>query len=207
MKKRDLIFGVGLLIFFGGLCPFSSTKMFAQGEEQKTTKKMVITSSAFRNGEAIPVQYTCDGNDLSPPLSWHSIPEGTASFALIVDDPDAPAGTWVHWILFSIPSSVTVLDEGTGKRGSLALKDAIRQGLNQKKEFGYRGPCPPPGHGHHRYFFKLYALDTKLVFDSPSGITKEAVLKEMEGHILGFAQLVGTYERKKKEAKTPEPKK
>lgn len=189
MKRVYLLFGVVLLSF--------CVKSFAAVKPQELKKTINITSRAFRNGEAIPVQYTCGGHDLSPPLSWHSAPEGTTSFALIVDDPDAPSGTWVHWVVFSIPASVTILREGVGKKGSLALANALRQGVNTKKEFGYRGPCPPRGHGVHRYFFKLYALDTKLAFDNADKeITKEAVLKKMEGHILAYGELMGTYERK-----------
>lgn len=150
---------------------------------------MEITSTAFDEGKPIPTQYTCDGEDLSPPLSWDGAPEGTKSFALIADDPDAPVGTWVHWVLYNIPADKTSLlaDIADSKK----LNDGSMHGVNDFKRFGYGGPCPPGG--THRYFFKLYALDTMV--DLAPGATKKELLKEMEGKVLAETQLMGTYSR------------
>jgi Raf kinase inhibitor-like YbhB/YbcL family protein len=152
-----------------------------------------LTSSAFADGKPIPGKYTCDGVDTAPPLAWVGTPPGTKSLALIVDDPDAPDPraprmTWVHWVLYNIPSSVTELDAGS--RGG-KLPPGTKQGLNDWKATGYRGPCPPIG--RHRYFHKLYALDVELL--DLGAANKAAVEKAMAGHILAEAQLMGTYQR------------
>ncbi len=149
-----------------------------------------ISSSAFEDGDPIPVRYTCDGEDVSPPLAWDGAPHGTLSLALICDDPDAPVGTWVHWVIFNIPADSRSLPEGvllaeSGPGGSV-------QGKNDFMRLGYGGPCPPRG-SPHRYFFKLYALDRELALEV--GATKRDLLEAMEGHILDEAQLVGTYQR------------
>jgi len=148
-----------------------------------------ITSSAFNEGGMIPEKYTCDGEDISPPLEWTGVPEETKSLALISDDPDAPMGTWVHWVIFNIPANVSKLNENIPSQEVLA--DGVKQGKNDFNKIGYGGPCPPGG--THRYYFKLYALDTNL--DSDPGITKEELLKTMEGHILAQGQLMGKYSR------------
>ena len=153
-----------------------------------------LTSAAFRDGAGIPVKYTCDGVDVSPPLSWSSAPAGTGSFALIVDDPDAPAGTWVHWVLYNLPADVSELPENIAKVESLDL-DGARQGRNDFRRPGYGGPCPPPGPAH-RYFFKLYALAAPLTLKA--GAQKRDVEAAMEGHVLATAQLMGTYGRSKR---------
>jgi Raf kinase inhibitor-like YbhB/YbcL family protein len=153
-----------------------------------------LTSTAFGDGAAIPAQYTCDGVDVSPPLAWSGPPPGTRSFALIADDPDAPAGTWVHWVLYNLPADVSELPENVAKVESLDLGGA-RQGRNDFRHPGYGGPCPPPGPAH-RYFFKLYALDTRL--ELKAGAQKKDVEAAMEGHVLGSAQLMGTYGRSKR---------
>ena len=150
---------------------------------------LVITSSAFSEGEAIPNRYTCDGPDVSPDLVWSGVPEGAASLALICDDPDAPMGTWVHWVLFNIPADADGLPAEIP--ADAALESGARHGTNDFRRLGYGGPCPPGG--THRYFFKLYALDTMLELDS--GITKAQLLEAMEGHILAAGQLMGTYSR------------
>ncbi len=150
---------------------------------------MEITSSAFGSGEMIPAKYTCDGADFSPPLDWSGSPAGTKSFALVCDDPDAPMGTWVHWVIFDIPPSATMLAEGFTREKD--LPGGGTQGINDFRKIGYGGPCPPGG--THRYFFKLYALDTMLGLKP--GITKDQLLKAMRGHILAEAQLMGTYRR------------
>jgi Raf kinase inhibitor-like YbhB/YbcL family protein len=149
-----------------------------------------LNSSAFESGDSIPKQFTCDGEDASPPLSWSGVPEGTLSLALILDDPDAPAGIWVHWVLFNIPPSLTSLPTGVQKD---ALVDRIgSQGNNDSRRTGYSGPCPPRGKPH-RYYFKLYALDTTL--NIGPGATKTQVEGAMQGHILAQGQIMGTYGR------------
>jgi len=154
-------------------------------------KKMEIkiTSSAFEPGGMIPVQYTCDGQDVSPPLSWGDMPEGTASIALICDDPDAPMGTWVHWVLFDLQPDTRGLPENIPTEESLDMGGT--HGTNDFRRLGYGGPCPPGG--THRYFFKIYALDKKM--DIPAGSTKAQLLKAMEGHILAEGELMGRYRR------------
>lgn len=153
-----------------------------------------LTSAAFRDGTGIPVKYTCDGVDTSPPLSWSGAPAGTRGFALVVDDPDAPTGSWVHWVLYNLPAAVAGLPENVAKVESLDL-DGARQGRNDFRRPGYGGPCPPPGPAH-RYFFKLYALDAPLTLKA--GAQKKDVEAAMEGHVLATAQLMGTYARQKR---------
>jgi len=148
-----------------------------------------ISSPGFSEGDMIPTCYTCDGPDVSPELSWRGVPEAAKSLALICDDPDAPMGTWVHWVLFNIPSSANGLTAEIPSDAS--LENGARHGTNDFRRLGYGGPCPPGG--THRYFFKLYALDTELDLDS--GVTKAQLLEAMQGHILTEAQLMGTYKR------------
>lgn len=148
-----------------------------------------LTSSAFPSGQPIPRQYTCDGTNISPSLNWANSPENTKSFALIADDPDAPSGTWVHWVIYNIPNTSTELPENIPNHAQLT--DGSLQGMNSWPKLGYGGPCPPAG--AHRYFFKLYALDCTLALTS--GASKEALLAAMQGHILAQAELMGTYQR------------
>lgn len=150
---------------------------------------MKIRSIAFNDGERIPKKYTCDGEDISPPLIWEDIPEGTVTLALISDDPDAPSKTWTHWLIFNIPPELNGLPEGVEKVE--ALENGIIQGFNDFGRIGYGGPCPP--FGVHRYFFKLYALDTSL--DLEPGTSKEELLEAMEGHIIEKTQMIGLYSR------------
>jgi Raf kinase inhibitor-like YbhB/YbcL family protein len=155
---------------------------------------LTLTSSAFAPNGSIPAQYTCDGQDPSPPLAWAGAPSGTQSFALIVDDPDAPdpkapKRVWVHWVLYNLPADATGLPEAVGR-----LPAGTREGKNDWDRTGYGGPCPPIG--RHRYFFKLYALDAPLAdLKEP---TKAALEAAMAGHILDRAELLGTYERPRK---------
>ena len=155
--------------------------------------KVMLNSSAFEPNGPIPAKYTCEGEDVSPALTWSGVPSGTKSLALIVDDPDAPDPaapkmTWVHWVLYDVPPSAQGLPEAVRAN---SLPRGTREGLNDWKRTGYRGPCPPIG--RHRYFFKLYALDTDL---GDLGEPTKAQLEEaMEGHILGEAQLVGRYQK------------
>lgn len=151
--------------------------------------KLELKSTAFEEESMIPKKYTCDDQDISPPLSWSLVPNGTKSIALICDDPDAPIGTWVHWVIFNIPANVRELPENIPPQK--VLETGAKQGTNDFKKIGYGGPCPPGG--THRYYFKLYALDTEINLDA--GITKKELLKAMEGHILAEDQLMGKYKR------------
>ena len=152
---------------------------------------MQITSPVFMEGGMIPSKYSCDGQDISPPLEWKDIPVGTKSFALIGDDPDAPVGTWVHWVVYNIPSNITSLNENV--KPEKDFKNGMRQGNNSWPKIGYGGPCPPSG--THRYFFRLYALDK--VLDLKSGATKAQLLEAMKGHVLAEAPLMGKYKRQR----------
>ena len=147
----------------------------------------LLSSPAFNSGQPIPKKYSCEGQDISPPLSWIDAPAPTKSFALIVDDPDAPMGIWVHWVIYNLPASCNNLPEAYPK--SAQLPDGSMQGNNSWPKLGYGGPCPPGG--THRYYFKLYALDTLLQI--APGATKEQLLSTMKEHILGTTELMGTY--------------
>jgi len=149
-----------------------------------------LSSAAFARGEMIPKKFTCDGPDASPKLAWNDPPAKTSSFALIMDDPDAPVGTWVHWVLFDLPVETRELAEGVAKQEQ--LPNGARQGRNDFGKIGYGGPCPPPGKPH-RYFFKLHALDAKL--NLKAGATKSELERAMKGHILAQAELIGKYGR------------
>jgi Raf kinase inhibitor-like YbhB/YbcL family protein len=151
---------------------------------------MEIKSPVFEAGGMIPKQYTCDGQDISPPLAWTTVPDGTESLTLICDDPDAPMGTWVHWVIFNLPANLGELPERIPPQKT--LQNGAKQGINDFRKIGYGGPCPPSG--EHRYYFKLYALDTKLNLDA--GIKKADLLKAMEGHILAESKLMGKYKRR-----------
>jgi Raf kinase inhibitor-like YbhB/YbcL family protein len=155
---------------------------------------LVLSSSAFTDGATIPGKHTCDGEDVSPALTWSGAPDGTAAFALIADDPDAPSGTWVHWVLYNLPADVTALPEGLEKKEQLRALGGALQGRNDFRRIGYGGPCPPPGRPH-RYFFKLYALSAPLALRA--GATKQEVERAMAGHVLGEARLMGRYARKR----------
>jgi len=147
---------------------------------------LLLTSSAFQHNAVIPAKYSCDDQNISPPISWQNAPEGTKSFVLIVDDPDAPAGTWDHWVLFNVPANTTSLPENVAD-----LPNGTQVGKNSWGKTNYGGPCPP--RGTHRYFFKLYALDT--VLDLPEGATKQQIEVAMMNHVLADAELVGKYQR------------
>ena len=149
-----------------------------------------IFSSSFSQGGEIPRKFTCDGADVSPELSWTGAPEGTQSFALLADDPDAPVGIWTHWVLYDLPAQATGLPEGVSKVDE--VPSGGRQGRNDFRKIGYGGPCPPPGKPH-RYFFKLYALDGML--NLKPGSSKQEVEQAMQNHILSRAELMGKYQR------------
>jgi Raf kinase inhibitor-like YbhB/YbcL family protein len=150
---------------------------------------LLVMSDSFTNGEAIPMEFTCDGADASPPLTWTPGPAGTESYALIMDDPDAPNGTWTHWVAWNIPEPM-LLDAIPAEA---VLEDGIRQGMNSWPKLGYGGPCPPQDTGAHRYYFQIYALDAEL--DLPSTTTKDDLLAAMHGHILAAGELMGMYDR------------
>jgi Raf kinase inhibitor-like YbhB/YbcL family protein len=137
----------------------------------------------------IPKEHTCDGSDISPPLSWSGVPEGTKSLALICDDPDAPVGTWVHWVLFNVPPTANELPRNIPP--DKTMDNGARHGINDFRKYGYGGPCPPGG--THRYYFKIYALDSELA--KKPGLTKAELFKAMAGRILAEGKLMGTYKR------------
>jgi hypothetical protein len=173
------------------LCVKGPAKAAEKGKQMSFT----LTSSEFRNMESIPAKFTCEGENISPPLSWAHLPGGTKSLVLIMDDPDAPDPaapkiTWIHWVLYNIPPSMNGLEEGAGNR---AVGNGILEGVGSRNKSGYGGPCPPVG--THRYFHKLYALDTVLpALHSPS---KAELERAMKGHVLGEAVLIGTYRKTK----------
>ena len=152
---------------------------------------MNLKSSAFQQEGLVPSQYTCDGANVSPPLTWSDPPAKTQSFALISDDPDAPVGTWVHWVAWNIPPAARSLDENVPKKD--ALPNGMKQGTTDFRKIGYGGPCPPSG--THRYFFKLYALDTTLNLSPRT--TKKDLERAMQTHILAQAELMGKYSRRR----------
>ena len=158
-----------------------------------------LTSTAFEPGGPIPAKHTEDGEDASPPLAWSGVPEGTKELALICDDPDAPspkrpaADPWVHWVIYKIPAQTTGLSEGVPETARLDAPAGAVQGKNSWPTTGYRGPAPPRGSGTHRYFFKLYALDTELEIEAE--VEKQALITAMSGHVIGKGQVIGTYER------------
>ena len=169
-------------------CPETSDTVV--DTQSKGDSPMKLTSSAFENNAPIPRKYTGEGADCSPPLTWTNAPDGTKSFALICDDPDAPGGMWVHWVLFNLPADTTSLSENVPT--DPALDNGAVQGTTDFGRAGYGGPMPPPGKAHH-YYFKLYALDAELTLASDA--TKSDVVAAMKDHILAQAQLMGTYQR------------
>jgi hypothetical protein len=152
---------------------------------------MELTSTAFQHNSPIPAEYTCDGRNISPPLKWGSVPEGVRSLVLICEDPDAPSGTWTHWVIYNIPAEVGGLEAGASTTTE-TLASGASQGVNDFRRVGYGGPCPPSG--RHRYFFRLYALDAELKLKP--GARKQEVVRAMEGHVLATGELMGTYSRK-----------
>jgi Raf kinase inhibitor-like YbhB/YbcL family protein len=167
----------------------SSAAIFAQAREG-ARMALTVTSSAFTAGEAIPAQYTCKGTDVSPALEWSGAPAHTASFAIIMDDPDAPGGTFVHWVAWNIPQTTHSLPQGVPKREQ--LQDGARQGRNSFDKIGYNGPCPPAGQTH-RYFFRIYALDSKL--ELAAGADRDALDAAMKGHVLAQGEYMGTFHK------------
>jgi Raf kinase inhibitor-like YbhB/YbcL family protein len=185
LRKLVLLVMVSTLLFCSCKDRGQAGSPPAGGEKME----IKIKSPAFEDGGLIPPRYTCDGADISPPLQWQAVPEGTKTIALICDDPDAPMGTWVHWVLFNLPAEIRELAENIPT--DRTLPSGACQGTNDFGRIGYGGPCPPSG--THRYFFKIYALDTQI--DLAAGAKKSQLLKAMEGHILGQGQLIGKYKR------------
>lgn len=197
-RKLSVLCLIGILT---GCGTKESTPTASSGAAVEISKpKLQLSSSAFENNARIADRHTAEGDDVSPPLAWSSAPDGTMSFALICDDPDAPSEDgldepWVHWVVYNIPATVTDLPEGLSKDADPAAIPGVRQGLNSwlRDNVGYRGPAPPSGSGKHRYFFKLYALDQMLQLNSDA--TKEDLVDEMSGHVLAEGELIGIFER------------
>ncbi len=174
------------LVFGSFLCAVAAC---AAGEI-KAPSTLKVSAVAFSEGAAIPARFTCKGPDISPALGWRDLPGGTKSIALICDDPDAPMGTWVHWVLYNLPASVSGLPENVP--ATSATTSGALQGTNSWGNIGYGGPCPPPGKPH-RYFFKVYALNEMLPLKA--GATKDQVFAQMKGHVLAQGQMMGTFRR------------
>ncbi|MBA7656850.1 hypothetical protein ES703_64777 [subsurface metagenome] len=191
LKERDNIFQVAVLLMIP--CLIIALLIGCKSEEQLLKEgemALELSSSAFQEGGEIPTKYTCEGQDVSPAITWGEPPAGTQSLALIVDDPDAPVGVFTHWVLFNLPADSRGLPEAMPTQAQ--LPDGSLQGKNDFGKIGYGGPCPPPGRPH-RYQFTLYALDQTL--DLKAGASKKQVLDAMQGHILAQGRLTGTYQR------------
>jgi Raf kinase inhibitor-like YbhB/YbcL family protein len=154
------------------------------------TRTLKLNSTSFEPGGYIPEKFTCDGEDISPDISWSGAPDGTETFTLIVEDPDAPGRVFIHWVVYNIPNNVEGFEEGTS--AFEIIKTGASQGKNDMGTVGYTGPCPPPGKAH-RYYFRLFALD--CVLDLPSMLSRSAVLGAMKGHVLGETEIMGKYKR------------
>jgi hypothetical protein len=192
-KRWEMIAKRRILIIFVSL---TCLLLFKQNTDRVYAKTrggagmaITLTSVAFSDGGLIPREYTCDGKDISPPLAWEGVPDSAKSLAMICDDPDAPGGTWVHWVLFNIPATANELARNTPS--DKVLENGARHGINDFRRFGYGGPCPPGG--THRYYFKIYALDIALT--QKPGLTKAELLNAMQDHILADGQLMGKYQR------------
>lgn len=186
-RIANLLFGVVAALVILAACSDGDNR---DAEEQTVSDLTIaLTSSAFMDGSDIPTKYTCDGEDVSPPLEWSNLPEGTKSIALIVDDPDAPGRTFVHWVLYAISPDAGGLPEGVPAVD--ITPEGAKHGRSGFGRNGYGGPCPPSG--SHRYFFKLYALDSELGLEA--GADKSDLLQAMAGHILAQGQLMGRYQR------------
>ena len=161
------------------------------GDTMTMEAQITISSAAFKNGSPIPQRFTCQGDNISPALAWSGAPPGTKTLALICEDPDAPNGTFYHWVIYNIPASERGLAENIAKKD--ALPNGARQGTNSFEQVGYGGPCPPPGKAHH-YHFQLFALDTEV--NIPGVVTHDRLESAMQGHIVAEAEIIGTFQRK-----------
>jgi Raf kinase inhibitor-like YbhB/YbcL family protein len=186
MNRKALLLIAALVI----VCAFQSARMSEAGKARGRKVQIKVTSAVFHEGDMIPKRYTCDGANVSPPLAWTGVPQNTKSIAVLCDDPDAPMGTWVHWIMFNLPASARDLPEHVPT--DLVLKSGAKQGAGDSGRIGYDGPCPPGG--THRYYFKVYALDRQL--DLEPGVRKGPFAKAIEGHILAQGHLMGKYSRR-----------
>jgi Raf kinase inhibitor-like YbhB/YbcL family protein len=181
MKRKSHLVAFIVLLFL-----FANANLWPQGGRAVAFS---VKTTAFSEGGLIPKKYTCDGADISPALMWSGVPAGTQSLALIADDPDAPVGTWTHWIIWNIPRGDALPEDVAKTQG---LKNQAQQGTNDFKRIGYGGPCPPPGKAH-RYFFKLFALDTQLALKA--GASRSELEKAMKAHVLSQAEVMGRYGR------------
>lgn len=189
LKNRRFIFSFFILLFV--LCLAAILPAGCTSEQPPQVQATLsLSSAAFQDGGIIPVKYTCQGQDISPPLSWSEPPAGTQSLAIIVEDPDAPGGMFTHWVLFNIPPDNRGLNEAASPQAR--LPGGVREGKNDFGKIGYGGPCPPSGKAH-RYQFNLYALDTTMNLES--GASRKQVLDALEGHTLARGQLTGLYQR------------
>jgi Raf kinase inhibitor-like YbhB/YbcL family protein len=189
---RNHVSFVFVALLLGSLAAGCSKPKNAEASKERSTPMTItIRSAGFADDQSIPQKYTCDGEDVSPSLSWDNAPDGTKSFALICDDPDAPSGTWVHWVIYDLSAGTRELPEAIPAKEEVL--SGARQGTNDFKRIGYGGPCPPKGNAH-RYYFKLYALDS--VLNLKAGATKGDVENAMKGHALGEGTIMGTYKRK-----------
>ncbi len=193
MKFTTKLYLIGLVLILLSGCrsPNDSQPINPQQPASNAKPQIKVTSNAFTDGAMIPAKYSCDGENASPHLKWENMPANAKTIAIIADDPDAPGGTWVHWLIFNLPANVKELPDGVAPEGNASA--VARQGTNDFKKIGYGGPCPPSG--VHRYFFKVYGLDTELSLNA--GATKEDLMKAMEGHVVAEGQIVGKYEKKK----------
>jgi Raf kinase inhibitor-like YbhB/YbcL family protein len=193
-SRVGAVLGRQVVLLLAILIVISSTMTACAREAPAPQKEVEVTlslySTAFQEGDKIPVKYTCDGQNISPPLAWGEPPQKTQAIALIVDDLDAPGGVFTHWVLLNVPGNVLQLGEGVPAQEQ--LQNGALQGKNDFGRIGYGGPCPPPGSAH-RYRFIIYALDKLL--DLKPGASKKQVLDVMKGHILAQGQLIGTYQR------------
>lgn len=187
MEMRTRIVSVFLMAFVVAASSGRAARLTAAG---RPTMSFAVKSSAFGSGAEIPKKFTCEGPDLSPALEWSGAPQGTAGFALIADDPDAPAGTWVHWVIWNLPANANSLPEGIPR--SEQLNTGARQGKNDFRKVGYNGPCPPAGKPH-RYFFRLYALDRNV--ELSAGSSRSDLDAAIKGHILAQTEYMGTFRR------------
>lgn len=186
--KQTLVLLLAALLFVSSCTTVTTTQ---PTETTEADMPLELKSDAFVSGQSIPAKYACTGKNISPPLAWGETPAGTRSLTLIMDDPDAPGGTWIHWLLYNISADVHSLQEDLPVTGKNSDPNAIYSGRNSWGNIGYGGPCPPSG--THRYYFRLYALDT-LISLLP-GAAQEDVLREMDGHILAQAELMGTFSK------------
>lgn len=194
--KREFVYSILCCFVILSLsmvsCNVTETEdeVVSSGIDESATMTMVLSSTSFKEGDKIPVKYTCDGQDISPALMWDEPPQLTEAFVLIVDDPDAPGGVFTHWILFNIPANINQFGEGVPAQEQ--LESGAVQGKNDFGRTGYGGPCPPSGRSH-RYRFTIYALDQSL--NLKAGVSRKQVVDAIQGHILAQGQLTGTYQR------------